>query len=223
MDSSLCDWICISANLPIASQLPRSQFANVVADSLLVALRMAFGHNGNTAIILEGGAVPYRNPHGTHWNARSYRRVYGRSVRVHLGSFSSREEAEKVEADYRLRNGIEYRKKRKAMDINEAAQQCLVDGREWFGMVPRTTESLIYHVLGLVGEAGEVADEVKKAMRNDTSRVAFGLLTSDKFKEELIDVLVHWLNLVGQLEIDVDEEYNKKRTSNIARFGSHDA
>ena len=99
-------------------------------------------------------------------------------------------------------------------DIEDMVQQCLRDGEEWFGMIPKTFTSVLYHVLGLVGEAGEVADLLKKSARPGA------ILDETKLREELTDVFVHWLNLVGQLDMDIEKEYDAKRAINIARFGT---
>lgn len=53
-------------------------------------------------------------------------------------------------------------------------------------------ERLIYCALGLFGEAGEIADTIRKMMRE-------GTLDEDHLVYELGDVLYHWACLVAAL------------------------
>jgi len=61
---------------------------------------------------------------------------------------------------------------------------------------------LMYAALGLNGEAGEVAEDIKKSWRNDmcitSERIA-------KIKEELGDVLWYVSAVAHELELDLDE------------------
>jgi len=75
------------------------------------------------------------------------------------------------------------------MTIDEYAQWAAVarkpvgDSRE---------QRLAYLVLGLVGEAGELADTARKMLRGDT-------LGEDYLVYELGDILYHWACLVAEL------------------------
>jgi|SRR5271165_2599134 len=53
-------------------------------------------------------------------------------------------------------------------------------------------ERLIYSALGLLGEAGEIADMIRKMMRE-------GALDEDSLVYELGDILHHWACLVAEL------------------------
>jgi NTP pyrophosphatase (non-canonical NTP hydrolase) len=95
----------------------------------------------------------------------------------------------------------------------------------WF---PEKAEDLRHHVLGLVGEAGEVANLVKKWDRGDfqlddtyptgnpehrqeTMREVIG--------EEVIDVIIYALSLCYILGIDPDKVLEEKVRFNGMRFG----
>lgn len=95
--------------------------------------------------------------------------------------------------------------------IEEYIKEMQDDSARWF---PNGGRDITILVLGLVGESGEVADELKKYLRNPhdwEDRV-------EKIKTEIIDVFHYWCLLVGLLEIDVDKVYNAKRRHNIERY-----
>lgn len=79
------------------------------------------------------------------------------------------------------------------------------DAIEPLVLYPRKTniEALQYVALGLNGEAGEVAEQIKKAMRNDG-----GELTPDRIeslKKEAGDVLWYLTRLAAELNTNLDE------------------
>lgn len=93
---------------------------------------------------------------------------------------------------------------------------------ENFAVYPRETElaALSYLALGLNGEAGEVADEVKKAIRND------GFISPKrraKILEEVGDVL--WCiariaiefdaSLAGIAQANIDKLETRRRTNTL--------
>ena len=63
-------------------------------------------------------------------------------------------------------------------------------------------QGLVYTVLGLVGEAGEVAEKVKKLIRGDL--VEQGDFEQDVTKE-LGDVLWYLSNLAGELGVSLNQ------------------
>ena len=84
---------------------------------------------------------------------------------------------------------------------------------ETFAVYPRDTElaALSYLALGLNGEAGEVADEVKKAIRND------GAITDArraKILEEVGDVL--WC--ITRIAIEFDVSLSEIAQANIDKL-----
>lgn len=88
---------------------------------------------------------------------------------------------------------------------------------------PRKTqiEALQYVVLGLNGEAGEVAEQIKKAMRNDGGEITPERL--DALKKELGDVLWYVSRLAGELDtnlaeiaqMNVEKLYARKDNNNL--------
>ena len=68
---------------------------------------------------------------------------------------------------------------------------------------PNLDENFIYPTLGLCGEAGEIAEKVKKIIRDDN-----GEMTYEKrieLKKELGDVLWYVSNLATELNLSLDE------------------
>ncbi|MDD2547964.1 MAG: nucleoside triphosphate pyrophosphohydrolase family protein [Candidatus Pacebacteria bacterium] len=68
---------------------------------------------------------------------------------------------------------------------------------------PGKDSSYIYPTLGLVGEAGEVAEKVKKIIRDEN-----GIVSKEKkeeIKKELGDVLWYIANLAYELDIKLEE------------------
>lgn len=62
---------------------------------------------------------------------------------------------------------------------------------------------LSYPALGLAGEAGEVAEHAKKAIRDDAGEVSDERRA--KMSKELGDVLWYVAQLASELELDLDE------------------
>ncbi len=62
---------------------------------------------------------------------------------------------------------------------------------------------IIYPALGLAGEAGEVAEQVKKFLRDDN-----GIMTEErrnKIRDEVSDVLWYIANLLADLNLTMNE------------------
>jgi NTP pyrophosphatase (non-canonical NTP hydrolase) len=69
---------------------------------------------------------------------------------------------------------------------------------QWATTVPRPdhasrAEGLAYAALGLVGEVGEVADTLRRGVRD-------GSLNEDRLIHELGDLLFHWVSLCIELD-----------------------
>ena len=68
---------------------------------------------------------------------------------------------------------------------------------EWAATIPKPehpsrAQRLAYLGLGLAGEAGEVADTLRRGMRD-------GRLNEDRLAYELADLLFHWVSLCAEL------------------------
>lgn len=70
-------------------------------------------------------------------------------------------------------------------------------------LYPNAGKNFVYPTLGLAGEAGEVADKLKKTIRDDD-----GVLTEEKRREvgkELGDVLWYAAQIASELDLSLDE------------------
>jgi NTP pyrophosphatase (non-canonical NTP hydrolase) len=68
---------------------------------------------------------------------------------------------------------------------------------------PQAGDNLLYPTLGLCGEAGEVAEKIKKMVRDDA-----GVLSEERraaLSKELGDVLWYLAQLATEAELDLDE------------------
>ena len=97
--------------------------------------------------------------------------------------------------------------------LEQLVEQAQRDSKDWFGDTT-TVDDLGFHALALCGETGEFANLVKKIERGTSSYEEVQQL----LREELIDVFTYMLNIAGILEMDVLQEYTKKRTINQNRF-----
>ena len=68
---------------------------------------------------------------------------------------------------------------------------------------PNTGNNPIYPTLGLAGEAGEVADKVKKVLRDNNG--LFNIEEKEKIKLELGDVLWYIAQLSSELGFTLEE------------------
>ena len=96
--------------------------------------------------------------------------------------------------------------------LKEVAAQCLMDSQRWF---PHYKADLPFLALCMCGEAGEVANKVKKIVRGDKTLEE----ARDDIVEEVVDVFTYLMNIVGELDFDLYAEYTKKRTFNEERWG----
>ena len=83
------------------------------------------------------------------------------------------------------------------MDINHYQQGARATAR-----YPQVGSNSIYPTLGLCGEAGEVADKVKKVIRDDNG--VFSDAVRESLKLELGDVLWYVAQLASELGFDLD-------------------
>lgn len=96
--------------------------------------------------------------------------------------------------------------------------------KRWF---PNNVEDLRHMILGLVGEAGEVANLMKKLDRGDfdldelapLGRGNVNLSYRGLIAEEVVDVLIYALNIWNALGVDPDKILKAKNEYNEWRFG----
>ena len=91
---------------------------------------------------------------------------------------------------------------------------------------PNKDKNFIYPTLGLVGESGEVAEKIKKVLRDNNGNFDYESKTA--IKKELGDVLWYLANLCNELDFtlnEVAEENLEKLNNRLSRgkiFGSGD-
>jgi len=98
------------------------------------------------------------------------------------------------------------------MNLEDFIRQMEEDSVQWFP----NGRDLVTLTLGLCGEAGEVADLVKKMRRGSIDLTD----ATAQLHEELIDVFHYWCLLVSGLGVDVESIYRRKREINVDRFGT---
>ena len=79
---------------------------------------------------------------------------------------------------------------------------------------PNKDKNFIYPTLGLVGESGEVAEKIKKVLRDNNGNFDYESKTA--IKKELGDVLWYLANLCNELEFTLNEvaEENLEKLNN---------
>lgn len=93
------------------------------------------------------------------------------------------------------------------MNFNEYQQQARTTA-----VYPNIGDNYIYPALGLCGEAGEVAEKIKKIIRDNN-----GIITYEKnieIQKELGDVLWYVSNLASELGVDL----NRVAQSNLDKL-----
>jgi NTP pyrophosphatase (non-canonical NTP hydrolase) len=90
--------------------------------------------------------------------------------------------------------------------------------RKWNESATKS-EFLQSMLVALIGEVGEFANIVKKAVRDEkTLGKTLDGDTIGKLKEELADCFIYTVILGNILEMDLEEEYYKKMKFNEKRF-----
>jgi NTP pyrophosphatase (non-canonical NTP hydrolase) len=90
------------------------------------------------------------------------------------------------------------------------------NSERWFPELHASGQDLrVFYALGMSGEVGEVANEVKKSIRghvtNGVRRIEIG--------PELADVFTYLLLLADEYGVDLIEEYERKVKVNCDRWG----
>lgn len=81
---------------------------------------------------------------------------------------------------------------------------------------PKIIAGFVYPTLGLVGEAGEVAEKIKKIFRDDD-----GILTDERkdlIKKELGDVLWYLSQIATEMELDLEDIAQSNLTKLLSRL-----
>ncbi|MFC1629978.1 nucleoside triphosphate pyrophosphohydrolase family protein [Patescibacteria group bacterium] len=79
---------------------------------------------------------------------------------------------------------------------------------------PDLGKNFIYPVLGLVGESGEIAEKIKKVLRDDK-----GIISEEK-KQEILKELGDVLWYVSQIATELDLPLDKVASFNIEKLSS---
>jgi len=99
-------------------------------------------------------------------------------------------------------------------DLTYIFEQCAADSISWFGEA--IFESLAHQSLSLCGEAGELANLVKKVQRGS---LPMDKTTRFEMVMEATDCLIYLMNLFGVLQYHPAYAYKLKREQNVERFG----
>lgn len=92
-------------------------------------------------------------------------------------------------------------------------QEYQVASRET-AIYPNKDNNFIYPTLGLVGEAGEVAEKIKKVIRDNN-----GIISPEK-KEEIVKELGDVLWYVSNLAIEIGETLDNVAIANLEKLHS---
>jgi len=105
------------------------------------------------------------------------------------------------------------------MNLNDRVEEAVVDSDAWF---PNLSGDIPHYLIALAGETGELCNAYKKW---DRAALEYRLVeqnwedTRVEMTKELVDVLVYLFCLAGELNIDLEAEYDCKRAFNESRFG----
>lgn len=94
------------------------------------------------------------------------------------------------------------------------AKQCNDDSLRWFP----NSHNVVHHTLSLCGEAGELANLVKKIDRGSLD--IRDANTRYRLMMETTDVFVYLLNIAFLLGLDLQKAYDHVRAENEKRFGN---
>ena len=95
----------------------------------------------------------------------------------------------------------------KITDFNKYQKECRKTA-----IYPKIGKNFIYPTIGLVGEAGEIANKVKKVIRDDNSKL------NNKNREELAYELGDIMWYVAQLSTELNIKLSKVVEMNIEKL-----
>jgi len=108
------------------------------------------------------------------------------------------------------------------MDIEELAARCLANSQRWFPSNHADNQKAITHAtLGLAGEAGEVANKVKKLFGyiDQSAGMTANQTVCDAIIEELVDTLIYDLVLLELFGADIPNAIDRKIAICEQRWG----
>jgi NTP pyrophosphatase (non-canonical NTP hydrolase) len=100
-------------------------------------------------------------------------------------------------------------------DLYSMIHQCVQDSEVWF---PEHSRDLPFLTLAMCGEAGELANQVKKIWRGTHQMDGIDGIRH-KIEQEAVDTFIYLANIFGVLEIDPLAVYDEIRAANVERFG----
>jgi NTP pyrophosphatase (non-canonical NTP hydrolase) len=163
---------------------------------------------------------------GDHWTIdyEEDRRVWvlgvtGLNAAFYAGATSSNAVRAAVQGTW---DRIEARRKtatnRRAPTLVRLAEQATTNSRRWFPELAARTprEQLLHQTLGLFGEAGEVANLIKKMNRTPLGEEVH---EPDGLRDELADVFTYLLNIAHMFGINLEEVFQTKQAICETRWG----
>lgn len=101
-------------------------------------------------------------------------------------------------------------------------QKFTVEGSFYHGHGTKGREELAYLGLGIAGEAGETADAIKKALRNDKFLIGMSD-QQDIIIDELGDVLWYIARLLAVFDMSLEDLMQRNHNKLCARYPSYDS
>jgi NTP pyrophosphatase (non-canonical NTP hydrolase) len=101
-------------------------------------------------------------------------------------------------------------------DINDIAESCGIDSRDWF---PDTASNPTFLILAACGEVGELANLQKKVERGTHAPDD----VEEQMCDEAMDAIIYLLCFLDYEGQDVAALYAKIREKNVKRFANQSA
>lgn len=102
------------------------------------------------------------------------------------------------------------------LTIRDFQRDMISNSDRWFPNAYETLASQVQvNVLGIAGEAGEVADVYKKFVRGSLTEEQM----NEQLAEECIDLMHYLFQLLHVLDVDIAQAYIDKSAFNEERFG----
>ncbi len=97
-------------------------------------------------------------------------------------------------------------------------------GWDWYAVQDheKLLEVLQYEVIALTGEVGEIANKLKKYLRDDAASLGHPESISEQLTPEIVDALIYLLKIASTLDIDLEAAYLEKMEANLRRFARYE-